>query len=73
MTLKEYRKEVPLNEYIYLQINHQLRFTTLKKNGGKFNNCNIVYIGTLGGKRWIKIQTGKGVNLNKCWLRGLKI
>lgn len=62
MKFKEYRKQIPLNEYIYIQVNNQLRFTTLKKNGTKFNNFYVEYVGTLGGKKWVKLH----------WVRELK-
>ena len=68
LKFKDFRKQVPLNEYIYIQVNHKLEFTTLKKTGRKYDKLFVEEVDTLGNKRRVIlhwVREGKVSSVNK--------
>ena len=56
MKFREYRKSIPLNEFIYIQVNHTLKYTTLKATGRAFDKYYVERVGELGQKKWIVLH-----------------
>lgn len=53
---KDIRKEIKQETFLYIQYNHNLEFTTLKKIGTKYDTCLVSSISTLGEKIHIIIK-----------------
>lgn len=57
INFKEYRKAYEVKtEYLYIQRNHKLEFTTMKKIGTKYDKLIIDGISELGCKKIIYIR-----------------
>ena len=52
-TFKEVRKTIPLNQYIYVSVQHDLEFSTVKKIGTKYDKLYVDVDGLLGDKRYL--------------------
>lgn len=50
---KDYRKRIPLNESIYISVNHNVEFTSVKKTGTKYDSLYVDADCILGNKRYL--------------------
>ena len=50
---KDYRKTIPLNETLYISVNHNMEFTTIKKVGTKYDTLYVDTECLLGNKRYL--------------------
>lgn len=53
---KDFKKTIPLNLFIYISIDHDLQFTTVKHLNGTYNNYYVEDVGELGGKKIVTLR-----------------